>query len=142
MCRHSKSVRMTKKEMRRKYTKGFSLIEMLVAMAIMAMSLTALYQATAGATRNVRVDEKYSYAYLLAESLMAEYAVVDINGTDEHGSTAGGFHWHVMAQPVIGDAPAVLKEDGLQAVQITVAWGEEDTQRQVRLDTVVAGREM
>ncbi len=122
----------------RQVSRGFSLIEMLVAMTIMAMSLGALYEATAGATRNVRVDEKYSYAYLLAESLLAEYAVVDIGGMNEQGETAGGFQWQVAATPVEGELPTALKEGSLQAIQVTVAWGEG---RRVRLDSVVAGRE-
>ncbi|HAN69406.1 MAG TPA: general secretion pathway protein GspI, partial [Halieaceae bacterium] len=41
---------------------GFSLIEMIVAIVILALSLGMLYQAAAGATRNVRIDERYSYA--------------------------------------------------------------------------------
>lgn len=122
-------------------SQGFSLIEMLVAMSIMAMSLAVLYQATAGATRNVRVDEKYSYAYLLAESLRAEFAVVDINGTQEQGTTAGGFHWRVESSPIVGEYPAALREDSLHAVNITVSWGDDDSQRTVRLDTVTAGKD-
>ena len=119
-------------------SQGFSLIEMLVAMTIMAMSLAALYEATAGATRNVRVDEKYSYAYLLAESVLAENAVVDIGGMSAQGETAGGFQWRVNTTPVEGDLPKGLKEGSLQLIQVTVSWGEG---RQVRLDSVVTGQE-
>src|SRR5690606_40398158 len=55
---------------------GFSLIEALVAMVILALSLGALYQAAAGATRNVRVDERYTYAVQIAQSLLAEHPFV------------------------------------------------------------------
>lgn len=123
----------------RQVNRGFSLIEMLVAMTIMSMSVAALYQATAGATRNVRVDEKYSYAYLLAESLLAEYAVVDIAGINQQGETAGGFQWRVSTTPVEGELPKALKEGSLQTIQVTVNWGEA---RQVQLDSVVAGQEL
>lgn len=123
----------------RQVNRGFSLIEMLVAMTIMSMSVAALYQATAGATRNVRVDEKYSYAYLLAESLLAEYAVVDIAGMSQQGETAGGFQWRVSTTPVEGELPKALKEGSLQTIQVTVNWGEA---RQVQLDSVVAGQEL
>lgn len=122
----------------RQASRGFSLIEMLVAMTIMSMSVVALYQATAGATRNVRVDEKYSYAYLLAESLLAEHAVVDIAGMNKQGETAGGFQWQVSATPVEGTLPKALKEGRLQIIQVTVSWGEG---RRVQLDSVVAGQE-
>lgn len=117
-------------------SKGFSLIEMLVAMTIMAMSLGALYEATAGATRNVRVDEKYSYAYLLAESLLAEYDVVDIGGVSVDGTTEGGFHWQVTASPLDGELPAFLEKGSLQEISVVVNWGGV---REVRLDSIVAG---
>jgi prepilin-type N-terminal cleavage/methylation domain-containing protein len=42
---------------------GFSLLEMVVAISILALSLAALYQAVSGATRNVRTDERYIPLY-------------------------------------------------------------------------------
>ena len=59
---------------------GFSLLEMLVAISILALALGALYQAAAGATRNVRIDEKYAYSVELARSLLAEHARVPAAG--------------------------------------------------------------
>ena len=51
--------------------KGFSLLEMVVAISILGLTLGALYQAVSGATRNVRTDEKYAYGVELARSLLA-----------------------------------------------------------------------
>ena len=68
---------------------GFSLLEMMVAIAILALSLGALYQATSGATRNVRGDEKYAFGVELAQSLLANYAVVPLGGISKQGETAG-----------------------------------------------------
>ena len=42
-----------------------------MAISILALALGALYQAAGGATRNVRVDEKYAYGVELARSLLA-----------------------------------------------------------------------
>ena len=39
---------------------GFSLLEMVVAVAILALALGTLYQAASAATRNVRSDETYA----------------------------------------------------------------------------------
>ena len=41
---------------------GFSLLETLVALVILSLALGALYQAAAGATRNIRVAEQYTRA--------------------------------------------------------------------------------
>ncbi len=117
---------------------GFSLIEMLVAITILAFSLAALYQAAGGATRNVRVDEKYSFAYLLAESLLSEHAIVDLVGISRQGETKGGFKWTVVSQPIKGLLPKGLEEGSLQQIEVSVSWGEKGG-RSVQLSSVVAG---
>ena len=68
--------------------RGFSLIEMLVAMVILSLSLGVLYQAAAGAIRNARVSGEYTQAVMLAESKLAEYGYVAVESfsvQDRHG---------------------------------------------------------
>jgi len=52
---------------------GFSLLEVLVALAILAMSLGVLYQAAGGSVRNVQTVEHRMRAILLAQSLLQMY---------------------------------------------------------------------
>ena len=119
--------------------KGFSLLEMVVAVAILAMSLGALYQSVAGATKIVRVDEKYAYAVELARSLLADHAVVPTNGLQQAGDTRGGFTWEVNAQAVtLPDSPQ-LRDGKLQSITVSVSWSEGDKDRDVVLHSVVAG---
>src|SRR6056297_2996658 len=80
--------------------RGFSLLEMVVAIAILGLALGALYQAASGATRNVRIDERYAYAVELARSLLADSSIVPADGEQRRGETAGGFVWRVDAQPL------------------------------------------
>lgn len=110
---------------------GFSLIEMLVAMVIMALSLGVLYQAAAGATRNVRVDERYTYAIQLAESLLADHSQLPPGGVDARGE-ASDFQWRVYSEPLINDQELAIE---LQRLDAVVSWGEPD-EREVRLTTV------
>ena len=77
----------------RERTSGFSLLEMMVAIAILAVSLGTLYQAVSGATRNVRTDEKYAYGVELARSLLASNAMVPASGLNAQGETEGEFKW-------------------------------------------------
>jgi general secretion pathway protein I len=118
---------------------GFSLLEMMVAIAILGMSLGALYQAAAGATRNVRADERYAYAVELSRSLLAERSVVPLSGVADTGET-GDFRWRVVSEAV--DMPrGRLPAGSIQAISVRVAWDDGTRERSVVLDSVVIGED-
>lgn len=121
--------------------RGFSLLEMVVAVAILGFSLGALYQAAGGAIRIVRVDEQVSYAVELGRSLLAVYAVVPRAGLNETGETEGGFTWRVVAEPVGLPDGIALVEGALQRVTVVVRWEDGPKKREITLDSVVAGRD-
>ena len=123
---------------RRRGCGGFSLLEILVAITILALSLAALYQATSGATRNVRTDEKYAYAVELARSLLTNYSVVPTSGVDLSGETGGGYQWQVFSQP-IDLSRSSLKMGSLHTIEVTVSWDDGSRRREVSLDSVVEG---
>ena len=58
---------------RRCYAHGFSLLEVLVAFAILSVSLGVLLQVFAGGLRNVGMADDYSQATLYAESILTAY---------------------------------------------------------------------
>ena len=118
--------------------KGFSLLEMMIAIVVMAFSFGALYSAVAGASKIIRIDEKYSYAHGIAESLLAVYATVPEGGIQEGGTTEGGFHWQVTATPIEGEYPAKLPLGSIQQIDISVYW-DEGQGRSINLHSVVAG---
>lgn len=120
---------------------GFSLIEALVAMVILALSLGALYQAAAGATRNVRVDERYTYAVQIAQSLLAEYPYVRPEGVSTSG-VMGDLRWQLRSEPYSGELPpgasGIDPESvaTLQQLEAVVRW-EGSEAREIRLVTLV-----
>jgi general secretion pathway protein I len=118
---------------------GFSLLEILVAMSILALALAALYQAASGATRNVRADEKYAYGVELARSLLADHAVVPLSGARVAGETDSGFRWRVSSRP-IDLSRSALSLGTLQTIEVSVSWEDGSRRREVLLDSVVEGR--
>ncbi|MFV0277867.1 MAG: prepilin-type N-terminal cleavage/methylation domain-containing protein [Parahaliea sp.] len=116
--------------------RGFSLLEVLVALVVLSLSLGALYQASTGATRNLRSDERYAYAVELARSLLADSAQAPAGGLRLRGETAGEFRWSVATQSLPPQA-AGLVEDLLQAITVEVAWADGAKTRSVVLDSVV-----
>lgn len=122
----------------RRELRGFSLLEMVVAIAILAMSLAVLYRAAGGATRNVSVDERYAYAVELAQSLLSDNALVPFNGVAKQGETAGGFQWEVTSAPAATATPGMVN-GALQQITVRVTWADGSKQRQVSLNSVVEG---
>ena len=71
---------------------GFTLLELLVAFSIMALSLGMLYRASGSSASNVADAERYQRAIVLAESLLAATESVGPAGWNGVGDSAG-FHW-------------------------------------------------
>ena len=116
--------------------RGFSLLEMLVAISILAVSLGGLYQAASGATRNVRVDERYAYAVELARTLVARNTMVPPGGVSDGGQTDAEYRWRVQSRPVNFDR-SVMAGAQLHELEVSVSWEDGPRRREVTLNTVV-----
>ncbi len=121
---------------------GFSLLEMVVTMAILGLALGALYQAASGATRNVRADQRYAYAVELARSLVADNSIVPTSGLNREGETSGGFRWTAAATPVPRSAESPVGNGRLQNLRVSVSWPDGRRWREVVLYSVVAGQSL
>lgn len=114
--------------------RGFSLLEILVAFAIMALALGAIYRATGGAVRNISHIETQQRVLSLLQSVLA-----GVDGVPERGLTEQGqsreLHWSLRSTPYAGgvSGPNVPP---LHEVQATVAWSEDGRQRQMQLTTL------
>ena len=122
-------------------SRGFTLIEVLVAFLILAFSLGALFNLFSGSLRSVRQGEDYAHATALAR---AQLARIDADGIDGRGIEAGeaedGYRWQVE----VASLPASAEGSGdgdfePLAVTVTVSWGALDN-RSVALSTVRLAR--
>lgn len=121
--------------------RGFTLLELLVAFSIMALSLGMLYRASGSSASNVADAEQYQRAIVLAESLLAATESVSPVGWNAVGESAG-FHWQSRSAPfetpVSRATPAAVP---LHEVQVKVTWGE-GRQREFTLTTLRPQRKM
>lgn len=121
--------------------RGFSLIEMLVALVVLSLSLGVLYQAATGATRNVRVAAEYIDAVMLAESMLADHSHV----TEENYAASGSFGrygWQVNSWPAAFEDGLNPEQRGvapqpLQYLEVVVSWPGRTAPRTFDLLTVV-----
>jgi len=102
--------------------RGFTLIEVLVAFAILAFTLAAAYGVFADASRAVASGERYGMALALAETRLAE---IDAAPADETWDSAGEFNgthrWRVETR-ALPDSPAGKVQFEPVVVTVTVTW--------------------
>lgn len=78
--------------------RGFSLLEVLVAFAIMAISLSVLYRTSGGSVRAVADAEHVDRAVRTARAVLAMYEGVPEGGLSQDG-VDGGFRWVLRSSP-------------------------------------------
>jgi general secretion pathway protein I len=86
--------------------RGFSLLEVIVAFAVLSLAMGAGMALLSQSLRNVRVAHDHVHAAALAESLLAEAGVGEMRPRVE-GGVSGGFEWRltVTEQPAESDHP-------------------------------------
>ena len=109
---------------------GYTLIEIIVAFAILALGLTLLLGTLSGATRQVRAAGDAGRAALHAQSLLAEFGnlpqVQQRNGELEEGR----YRWRMDVEPwqdpspQKGASPIDPKGARLMHLRLRVEWGE------------------
>jgi type II secretion system protein I len=129
---------------------GFTLIEVLVALAIVAIAFVAALGVFTGGLSRLDHDHNVQYALLIAQSELARVGQdialqdreidghgMDNQGIDEQGDgpSSDGFSWYIAITPYGGGPEGLFGH----RVVVTVGWSEGWQQRQVRLDTVRLG---
>jgi len=107
--------------------RGFSLLEILIAFSILALSLGILLKIFSAGVNTAGVAEEYAAAVQIAESLMAQTGVAaPLQPSEATGLENGKYHWRVSVSPFqftaenvdVSVIPAVLFK-----VKVTVNWG-------------------
>lgn len=115
----------------RKPERGFSLLEVLVAFSILAISLGVLMQIFSGSLRNADITRDQAQAATLAQSLLAAAGVEGKLVAGEHAGVAEDkFRWSVQVSP-FAEEPAAGEESAVQTsrpldlwqVTVRVGWG-------------------
>jgi len=117
---------------------GYTLIEVLVAMTILAMTLTVLFRVFAIGLRNAQIAQDYTRAIAIAES---QLALPDIDGPEGllHESDRSDFTVIRSVRQVAPDEVPDLSGTGVHAVEITVsvAWQSGAKPRTVTLSSLL-----
>jgi general secretion pathway protein I len=130
----------------RKFSRGFSLLEVLVAFVILALILGVLMQIFSGGLRNAsRVDE-YQQAVLLGQSKLASVGIeTPLKVSESNGEFNAVYRWQVSIRPYLVPPTQASDQTGLPVpilpvslleVEIQVLWGGSDQPRSANLKTL------
>ena len=118
---------------------GFSLLEVLVAFSILALSMGTLMQIFSGGLRNVGLSEDYARAVAIAEDQLVAIGIeFPLIAGDSRGELGEKFRWHMVAQPIEGNllseqeaqqAISPVSNFGLMGISVTVEWDSDTTNR-------------
>ena len=127
--------------------RGLSLLELLVAFSIMAMSLALLYRSMGGSARSAADMALQQQAVMVAESVLSLRESVGPDGWQQQGTSAG-FLWQVTSQPYVQEgasgvpvplpgAPAILP---LHHIVVNVQWEGGQRRQQLEVQTLLPQR--
>lgn len=119
---------------------GFSLLELMVALSIMALSLGMLYRSMGGSARQAGDMDVQQRAVLLAQSLLASREAVTGSGWNEEGQE-DGYVWRVRSAPYVSGAadPEAVK---LHEVVLTIERADDVRPLQWELVTLLPERKL
>jgi prepilin-type N-terminal cleavage/methylation domain-containing protein len=124
--------------------RGFSLLEVMIAMVIAGLALAAVFRAASESTRATAAAARYQEAISRARSHLDGVTANLIPGEQE-GDDGGGYHWRVVAR--LADSTGKRDSAGRQvtetdavivtlyAVTVWITWQEAAQSRSVRLDS-------
>jgi len=115
-------------------TEGFTLLEVMIALAVMATALVALMGLSTGAVTTHERLQRITQATLLAQQKMSEASALAGQRQNEKGAFEDPFEayrWRIR----YSDPPVPVA--GVQMVQVSVLWGEEAKNESVELTSFV-----
>ena len=126
-----------------KRQRGYSLIEVIVAFALLAAALTLLLGTMSGATRQVRWAADSGRAALHAQSLLDQVGVAEslTPGRREGEFEDGRYRWQLQVRPWVDPAqPPDVNDDPANArlyeLELQVRWGEGRAGERLELRTL------
>jgi general secretion pathway protein I len=119
---------------------GFTLLEVIVAFAVLALALTLLLGTMSGASRQVRDSADSGRAALHAQSLLAQLGVGESLGTgrDNGDFDEGRYQWALEVRPWKDptqppNAPLDPGAPRMVEIQLDVTWGDGGPRQRLQL---------
>ena len=117
---------------------GFSLLEVIVALAIMAMGFVTVLQLFSGSIRSLSLSEQYLKGTTLAHSKLGELEVNNYRIAEFEGifPDEKNYRWQLQVSP--HTSPLNSKENNIQLSEVTlnVLWEDAGKTRDIEMSTL------
>ena len=119
---------------------GFTLVETLTAMMILAISLTVILQIFSGGLRASRVSDEYNRAVFHAREKMEAFLLLDrLRDETLQGDFSDGYTWTARIVRLPNEENSDEAADlpvHLFGIVVTVFWNEGDQAKQYEIETL------
>jgi general secretion pathway protein I len=117
--------------------RGFTLVELLVSLAILSIALAVLFSAISASLDRVRIGRDEALASALVQSLLARAGADRPLGIGEtSGTYSNGYHWDVVIRPYGANADSKAWRMTAYQVVATVSWRDGSQERARRLSAL------
>ncbi|MBW2708407.1 MAG: type II secretion system protein [Deltaproteobacteria bacterium] len=126
--------------MRRSHS-GFVLIEILVAISVLAISLVVILQLFSGGLKTRKLSEEYARGVFHAREKMAEIQMVpDLSEGDLQGEFEDAYQWRAVITRVVPEEAEENLPVDLLNIQVNITWREGAKEKSFVVSTLRAAK--
>jgi general secretion pathway protein I len=118
---------------------GFTLVEVIVALAMLSLGLGVLLGSISTALNRTASARKMAEAGSLAQSLLGEVGSEFAVRPDQRDGVSSGYRWHMKMLPFDGSRQSTSGPVRLYRISVEVAWSEGTQERSYTLTTMRLG---
>jgi general secretion pathway protein I len=116
---------------------GFTLLEVIVALAILALSLGVIFQTVSNAIGRTAQSEAFTHARLLAQSLLAQVGhEIPAGAAEMTGEDGQGRRWRLQQTPYGDQDDRAHRRVSVVEVSAEVLWGHGTSAHSMTLTTL------
>ncbi len=118
--------------------RGFTLLEVLIAFAVLALTMAAVLRIFSGGLRSIERADRYGTAALLATSVLAATGREEpVAAGDTAGDFGNGYQWHRRIEEYREETLTTEEQPLIPyAVTVIVTWDGASAEQGVRLSTL------